>query len=101
MYIFAVGQFTARLGSVTVLAQQFPQEIAPPLNDAQNEIVAVSVSRGQMPGIHKAMNITFGSATCFEQSFMGCAFVDVSGDELPAFFLLVPNGVIGKFGCVD
>jgi hypothetical protein len=101
MDIFVVGRFTARLGSVTGVAQQVLQEIATLLNDAQNEIVAVSVSRGQMPGIHKTVDVAFGSASCFEQCIDGRAFVDVFSDELPPLPLTPTNWVVRKFWCID
>ncbi|MBI6947595.1 hypothetical protein HX788_21735 [Pseudomonas edaphica] len=90
------GECTARLGSVTVLAQQLLKKIAPPLDDAQNELVAVSVSRGQMPGVHKAMNVAFG----FKQRLFGCAFVDAFSVELPSLSFDADR-VVRKFWCVD
>lgn len=88
-------------GSVSVVVQQSLQKLTSPLNDAQNEIVAVGVSRRQMSRVHKAMDVAFGSASCFEQRLIGYAFVDVFSDELPPLFLPMANGVIGKFRCVD
>lgn len=95
------GGVTARLGSVTELDQHFLQKLTPPLDNVQNEVVAVSVSRRQMPRIHQAIDVAFGSPPCFEQCFTGCAFVDVFSNELPSLFLAVPNRVVGKFRCVD
>lgn len=101
MLIFSVGWNTVRLGSITVLVQQPLQKLTPPLHDAQDKIVAVGISRRQMPRVHKTMNVAFGSASCFKQRLFGCAFDDVFSDELPPLFLPVPNGVVGEFRCVD
>lgn len=95
------GGVTARLGSVTVLVQQLLQKLTPPLDDTQNEIVALGVSRRQMPSIHKAVDIAFGSAPSFEQRLFGCAFKDVFSDELPPLHLTPTNRVIRKFWCID
>lgn len=99
--ILPLDGLTARLGSVTVLVQQLLQKLTPPLHDAQDKIVAVGISRRQMPRVDKTMNVAFGSASCFKQRLFGCAFQDVFSDELPPLFLPVPNGVVGKFRCVD
>lgn len=101
MLILPSDGFTARLGSVTVLVQQLLQKLTPPLHDAQDKIVAVGISRRQMSRVHKTMDVAFGSASCFKQSLFGCAFDDVFSDELPPLFLPVPNGIVGKFRCID
>lgn len=101
MLILPSDGFPAHLGSVTVLVQQPLQEFTPSLHNAQDKIVAVGISRRQMPRVHKTMNVAFGSASCFKQRLFGCAFDDVFSDELPPLFLPVPNWVVGKFRCVD
>lgn len=101
MLIFPADGFTARLGSVTVLVQQFLQKLTPPLDNAQNEIVAVGVSRRQMPSVHKTMDVAFGFAPCLQQRLMGCAFVDVFSEELPPLQLTPSNRVVRKFWCAD
>lgn len=101
MPILPLDGFTARFGLVTVFVQQFLQKFTAPLDDAQNEIVAVGVSRRQMPSVHKAMDVAFGVAPCFEQCIMGCAFVDVFSDELPPLHLTPTDRVVRKFWCVD
>ncbi|NNB38680.1 hypothetical protein HBN86_07340 [Pseudomonas fragi] len=73
------------------------QKLTPALDDAQNEIVAVGVSRRQMPRVYKTVNVAFGFASCFEQYIDGCAFVDVFSDELPPLFLAVTQRLVGKF----
>lgn len=101
MYILPSDGFTARLDSVTVLVQQPLQKLTPPLHDTQGKIVAVGISRRQVSRVHKTMNVAFGSASCFKQRLFGCAFEDVFSDELPPLFLPAPNGIVGKFRCVD
>lgn len=93
--------FNTERVSVAALVQQFLQKLAPPLDDAQNEIVAVGISCRQMPRVYKTVDVAFGFAPCFEQSIDGCAFVDVFSDELPPLFLPVTKRVVGKFRCVD
>lgn len=101
MLIFAIGWNTARLGSITVFVQQPLQKLTPSLDDAQDKIVAIGISRRQVSRVHKTMNVAFGSASCFKQRLFGCAFDDVFSDELPPLFLPVPNGIVGKFRCID
>lgn len=93
--------FAARLGSITVLVQQPLQKLTPSLHDAQDKIVAIGVSRRQVSRVHKTMNVAFGSASCSKQRLFDCAFEDVFSDELPPLFLVVPNGVVRKFRCID
>lgn len=93
--------YTARLGLVTVFVQQLLQKFPPPVHDAQDKIVAVGISRRQMPRVHKTMNVALGSASCFKQRLFGCAFQDVFSNELPPLFLAMPNGAVGKFRGID
>ena len=100
-YLLLEVRFGINLGSVAVLVQQFLQKLTPALDDAQNEIVAVGVSRRQMPSVYKTVDVALGFAPCSEQRIDGSAFVDVFSDELPPLFLPVTKRVVGKFRCVD
>jgi hypothetical protein len=88
-------------GSIAELVQQFLQKIAPPLNDAENQIIPVGVSRRQMPSVHKAVNVALSFAPGFEQCLDGGAFVYVASDQLPPLLLKVPDRVVRKLWCAD
>ena len=99
--IFPSDGFIARLGLIAKLVQQFLQKLTPALDNAQNEVVTVGISRRQMPSVHKAMDVPFSSASSLEQRLCGCAFVDVFRDELPLLHLTPTNRVVRKFWCID
>ena len=98
--IFPSEGFSAHL-SVTVLVQQLLQKLSPPLDDAQNKIVALGVSRRQMPSVHKAMDVALSLTSCFKQCIDGRAFVDVFSEQLPPLHLTASNWVVRKFWCTD
>lgn len=54
-----------------------------------------------MPGVHQAMDVAFSFSSRLQQGFDGSAFENVASNELPPLLLAVPNGVVGKFRCVD
>ena len=99
--IFPSDEFIARLGLITKLVQQFLQKLTPALDNAQNEVVTVGISRRQMPSVHKAMDVAFSSASSFEQRLCGSASVNVFCDELPPLHLMPTNWVVRKFWCID
>ena len=90
--IFPSDGFIARLGLIAKLVQQFLQKLTPPLDNPQDQVITVGISRRQMPSVHQARDITFSPATCFQQRLFGGAFVDVFSDELPPLFWWCPTG---------
>ncbi|MNT56401.1 hypothetical protein D3C72_1936960 [compost metagenome] len=71
------------------------------MSHTQDQIVTDCVTRGKVDSIYQAIDVAFSFSACLQLGFDGSAFVDVSIYELPPFFLMVPNGVVEKFRCVD